>query len=110
MNRIRHAYLEMVPTLEPYFSTGRHDDIGSVLSIYGASPERPSALLNLGHGLTTMPGMLSVLNAGIAGALMAAVDGRVRRRGEARAAARHRVRGHDLCGADGVRHPDLRAA
>lgn len=73
MNRIRHAYLEMVPTLEPYFSTGSHDDIGSVLSIYGARPERPSVQLNVVHGLTTMPGMLSVINAAIAGGLAAAV-------------------------------------
>lgn len=73
MNRIRHAYLEMVPTLEPYFSTGFHDDIGSVLSIYGALPERPNQLLNMLHGLTTMPGMLSVINASIAGGLAAAV-------------------------------------
>jgi hypothetical protein len=73
MNRIRHAYLEMVPTLEPYFSTGTHDDIGSVLSVYGALPDRPGALLNVLHGLTTMPGMLSVINASIAGGLAAAV-------------------------------------
>ncbi|HEY3336236.1 MAG TPA: hypothetical protein VGK16_13470 [Candidatus Limnocylindrales bacterium] len=73
MNRLRHAYLEMVPTLEPYFSTGSHDDIGSVLSIYGALPDRPNAALNIVHGLTTMPGMLSVINASIAGGLAAAV-------------------------------------
>jgi hypothetical protein len=73
MNRIRHAYQEMVPTLEPYFSTGRHDDIGSVLANYGGGPDRPGALLNVVHGLTTMPGMLSVINAALAGALAAAV-------------------------------------
>ena len=27
MNRIRHAYLEMVPELEPYFVTGHYDDV-----------------------------------------------------------------------------------
>jgi len=73
MNRIRHAYIEMVPTLEPYFSTGSHDDIGSVLEIYGGSPARPNGLQNMLHGLTTMPGMLAVLNASIAGGLAAAV-------------------------------------
>jgi hypothetical protein len=73
MNRIRHAYLEMVPTLEAYFSTSRHDDIGSTLSIYGAVPERPLALLTFVHGLTTMPGMLSVLNATLVGALVGAL-------------------------------------
>lgn len=73
MNRIRHAYLEMVPSLDPYFSTGTHDDIESVLSIYGAAPERLGKLLALGHGLTTMPGMVAVLNATISGALGASV-------------------------------------
>ena len=32
MARLRHAYLEIVPGLEPYFVTPRHDDIVSVLS------------------------------------------------------------------------------
>ena len=26
MNRLRHAYLKVAPALEPYFSTGHHDD------------------------------------------------------------------------------------
>jgi hypothetical protein len=73
MNRIRHAYLEMVPSLEAYFSTSRYDDIGSTLSIYGAVPERPFALLTFVHGLTTMPGMLSVLNSTLVGALVGAL-------------------------------------
>lgn len=73
MNRIRHAYLEMVPSLDPYFSTASHDDLGSIMSIYGALPERPSTALNVFHGLTTMPGMLSVINAAIAGGLAAAI-------------------------------------
>jgi len=66
MNRIRHAYLEMVPTLEPYISTGFHDDQRSVLMIYGAIPERPSFL----HGLTTTPGMVAMINAVICGSLV----------------------------------------
>ncbi len=35
MNRIRHAYLEMVPGLAPYFSTSRYDDAIGVLEVYG---------------------------------------------------------------------------
>ena len=31
MNRIRHAYLEMAPELQPYFTTGWHDDIRGVM-------------------------------------------------------------------------------
>jgi hypothetical protein len=30
MNRLRHAYLELAPELEPYFVTGYHDDDASV--------------------------------------------------------------------------------
>src|ERR671915_2309393 len=26
MNRLRHAYLQIEPSLEPYFTTGHHDD------------------------------------------------------------------------------------
>jgi len=71
MNRLRHAYLEMVPTLEPYFSTSRHDDLLGVLSVYGASPERPSLIGNYLHGLTTTPGMVGMINAALGGALAA---------------------------------------
>jgi hypothetical protein len=31
MNRLRHAYLELAPELEPYFVTAHHDDEASVL-------------------------------------------------------------------------------
>jgi molybdopterin converting factor small subunit len=59
MNRIRHGYFETVPGLEQYFITRGHDDVGSVLAAYG--PPSPSALRNLAHGLTTMPGMIAVI-------------------------------------------------
>jgi len=41
MNRVRHAWLEVVPSLEPHFSTSRHDDMPGVLAIYGATRGRP---------------------------------------------------------------------
>jgi hypothetical protein len=73
MNRLRHAYLEMVPTLDPYMSTGRYDDARSVMATYDASQQRPTVALGLLHGLTTMPGMIAVLDAALAGAVAAAV-------------------------------------
>jgi hypothetical protein len=73
MNRLRHAYLEAVPALEPYVAASRYDDIGSVLSVYGPTVGRPSALQSLAHGLTTMPGMIAVLDAALAGAIAAAL-------------------------------------
>src|SRR5690348_18264987 len=39
MARIRHAYLEMVPTLESYISTPFFDDAENVLAIYGSDVE-----------------------------------------------------------------------
>ena len=71
MNRLRHAYHEMVPGLEPYFVASHHDDIDSVLAFYG--PAAASPIRSLLHGLTTTPGMLSVISAAVAGALGAVV-------------------------------------
>jgi hypothetical protein len=68
MNRLRHAYHEMVPGLDRYFISGRHDDIRGVFEVYGATDEvmsRPGIL----HGLTTTPGMLAAICSAIAAAL-----------------------------------------
>ncbi len=73
MNRIRHAYLEMVPTLDAYLSASHYDDFGSVVSIYGATPAKPNALVNVTHGLTTMPGLVALIDAVLAGALVGAI-------------------------------------
>jgi hypothetical protein len=72
MNRLRHAYLEMVPTLEPYFSTSPHDDLQGILAIYGATPERPTFLGDVAHGMTTTPGMIGTITAAVGGAFAAA--------------------------------------
>jgi hypothetical protein len=69
MNRLRHAYHEMVPGLEPYFITSGYDDFDSVAGFYG--PTAPSALRGMLHGLTTMPGMIGVIACAIAGVLAA---------------------------------------
>lgn len=73
MNRLRHAYLEMVPTLEPYFSTSPHDDLQGILSVYGATPERPTFIGNFAHGMTTTPGMIGTITAAVGGAFAAAL-------------------------------------
>ena len=41
INRLRHAYHEMVPGLERYFVSSRFDDIQSVLSFYGPAAASP---------------------------------------------------------------------
>jgi hypothetical protein len=71
MNRIRHAYREMVPGIEPYFSTPFHDDGQSVLLAYGTGQEGPVA--SLIHGLTTAPAMIGVVDSIVAGALVATI-------------------------------------
>lgn len=71
MNRLRHAYHEMVPDLQRYFITSHFDDAASVLAFYG--PAAGSPVRSLLHGLTTTPGMLSVICAAVAGALGAVV-------------------------------------
>lgn len=69
MNRLRHAYHEMVPGLEPYFITSGYDDFNSVAGFYG--PTDASALRGLMHGLTTMPGMIGTICCAVAAVLAA---------------------------------------
>lgn len=71
MNRLRHAYHEMVPGLERYFVSSHYDDINSVLSFYGPAAGGP--IRSLLHGLTTTPGMIGVICSAVAGALGAVI-------------------------------------
>lgn len=73
MNRIRHAYREMVPGLEPYFVTSFHDDALGVLAAYGPVTSTDTALSNIIHGLTTMVGMVATVVAMVIGALAALI-------------------------------------
>ena len=69
MNRLRHAYHEMVPGLDRYFITSPYDDFDSVAAFYG--PADSSALRSLVHGFTTAPGMLAVICSAVAAVLVA---------------------------------------
>ena len=40
MARIRHAYTEIAPITERYFTTPTHDDVASVISAYGSRARR----------------------------------------------------------------------
>jgi hypothetical protein len=79
MNRLRHAYLEMYPDLEPYFVAGSHDDFrGFQLTMSLPDLGKTSGLAGLTHGSQTLPAMLGVivtLVAGLLGALIAALFG-----------------------------------
>lgn len=71
MNRLRHAYFEIAPGLEPYFITSGYDDFDSVMIFYGPRGEKASIIRDLGHGLTTAPGMISVICTAVAAGLVA---------------------------------------
>ena len=71
--RIRHAYVEIAPLVAPYLSTATSDEPDLVLETYGTNLEHVSALHNLAHGLTTMPGMIAALDAALAGGLASSV-------------------------------------
>jgi hypothetical protein len=74
MNRIRHAYLEIAPGLEPYFITSSYDDLRGILSTYGEpTGEHPSLFLGFVHALTTTDGMVNMITTGVAAILGAVV-------------------------------------
>jgi hypothetical protein len=64
MNRIRHAYLEIAPELEPYFVTSCHDDMRGVLKSAMARQEIPRY-----QGFVAVPGVVAVLDSVVAGAI-----------------------------------------
>jgi hypothetical protein len=74
MNRLRNAYLDLHPELGNYFITGWHDDQRGISLTMGLEelPYR-NHLRNLAHGFQTLPGMLGVIVAVVAGALGALI-------------------------------------
>jgi hypothetical protein len=69
MNRLRHAYLELHPELEPNFITSPYDDLSGALQTLGIDPTGGQRLGSVFHGLQTLPGMLSVIVAAVAGSI-----------------------------------------
>ena len=75
MNRIRHAYTEMIPGIQRYFVSSIHDDMKGVLSVYGSGEVGPpSAVATLVHGLTTTIGMVAAICCVIVAALIAMIS------------------------------------
>jgi hypothetical protein len=68
MNRIRHAYLELAPELEPYFVAGRHDDAPGMLQTY-AFRDR----VGLTHWMSGSPVIVGIIDAVVTGVLTAVV-------------------------------------
>jgi hypothetical protein len=65
MNRLRHAYLDMEPDLEPYFVTGYTDDDAAIVRTYGSHGTGSA----LSHALVTTPATIAFVNAMIAAIL-----------------------------------------
>lgn len=72
MARIRHAYTQAAPILEPYFTAPTHDDVESVLKNYGNLPE--SVVGQIVYALTTSGGMIGLITAMVGGVLAAVVS------------------------------------
>src|SRR5438105_3709935 len=70
MNRLRHAYLELHPELEPHFITSQFDDLSGALQTLGIDDVTAGRGLGSAfHLLQTLPGMLTVIVAAVAGAI-----------------------------------------
>ena len=68
MNRLRHAYLELAPELEPYFVTAHHDDHAAILQTYGAGYR-----YSVGRVLGGTPALVAIINVVLAGVVAALV-------------------------------------
>jgi hypothetical protein len=66
MNRLRHAYLELAPELEPYFVTGHHDDEASLMRSYGLGSS-----FGLSRILAGTPNLVAAINVLVVGVLAA---------------------------------------
>jgi hypothetical protein len=68
MNRIRRAYMEVHPELEPYFMTGSHDDQRGIMMTLGVPmPAGGFSIGDMLHGFQTLPAMVGVIVSVVAG-------------------------------------------
>src|SRR5918995_1324313 len=69
MNRLRHAYLQLEPGLERYFTTGHHDDERGVIATYML--DGPSRKWLAAHFLVNTPTIVATVDAALAAAIVA---------------------------------------
>ena len=70
MNRLRHAYLELHPELAPHFVASPYDDLPGALQTLGIDDVTGGrGLGSVLHLDQTLPGMLTVIVASVAGAI-----------------------------------------
>jgi ABC-type transport system involved in cytochrome bd biosynthesis fused ATPase/permease subunit len=70
MNRLRRAYLEIDPGIEPYLITGWTEDVAGVLRTYGTSLGEPGLRENSMHALVTTPAVIAFVNCVVAAVLI----------------------------------------
>jgi hypothetical protein len=68
MNRLRRAYLTIEPGLEPYFTTGHHDDERGLVTTYML--DRPTTLRLWLHFLVNTPTIVATVDAALATAIV----------------------------------------
>jgi hypothetical protein len=68
MNRLRHAYLQIEPGLERYFTTGHYDDERGVIATYML--DGPSRRWLLVHFLVNTPTIVATVDAALAAAIV----------------------------------------
>jgi hypothetical protein len=71
MNRLRRAYLTIEPGLEPYFTTGHHDDERGVIATYMLN--RPTRQWLWVHFLVNTPTIVATVDAALAAAIVVLV-------------------------------------
>ncbi|WP_432936613.1 hypothetical protein ACQPXM_23365 [Kribbella sp. CA-253562] len=68
MNRLRHAYIELAPELEPYFVASHHDDKPGLMQTYAFRNR-----VGVTHWLSGSPLIVGVVDAVVTGVLAAVV-------------------------------------
>ena len=68
MNRLRHAYLELAPELEPYFVASHHDDPPGILTTYSFRSR-----VGLTHWMSGSPVVVGIIDAVVVGVLAAVI-------------------------------------
>ena len=71
MARIRHAYIEIAPLTQPYFTTATYDDVESVIGAYGTSSTNPAG--DMWYAFTTSGGMIGLITSMVGGVLAAVI-------------------------------------
>jgi hypothetical protein len=71
MNRLRRAYLEIAPGLEPYFVTAAHDDMLGVIQSYGAYGRPVSLRVTPARVISSSAAIVGILDCVLVGIIVA---------------------------------------